>query len=401
MQERECDIACVSEPYRVPRDPRWIGFTEATPMAAITWQGPKPPKSMVVIGRGEGFVAVIWDGLVVVSGYFSPNKSVNQFRAFLSAIRDAIIAHRGRPMLIVGDFNARSHLWENTHPTVRGEVMADWAGALDLRLLNVFDIPTCVRPQGRSVIDLSWASPAALPSIRNWEIATEEESLSDHRYVFLDLGRGNGLRDIGGTLKKFPRWNLKSLDVDRLRACVATRLWPRLDDSLGAEGLAERIQSTFTEASSVAMRRSGNHRKRPVYWWNSEISELRAECVRLQRQVTRGRRRHRTAVPPLEAELARARGILRKAIRDAKNKAWLGLLAEVDGDPWGRPFRIVLGKMTTTSTVEAGELTNRPRLPVLWDEDCAVTVGEVEWAASKLRQTGKAPGPDGIWGGGN
>ncbi|XP_011684680.1 PREDICTED: uncharacterized protein LOC105448019 [Wasmannia auropunctata] len=288
MRERECDIACISEPYRVPRDPRWVGSAEATPMAAIMWQGPKPPKSITVIGRGKGFVAVLWDGCVVVSGYFSPNRTINQFRAFLSAIGDVL---------------------------------------------------------GSSVIDLTWVSHAVLADIRKWEVATEEETLSDHKYVFLDMGHGGGTQRDRRTARGFPQWNLKSLNADLLCACVATRLWPRADENRSAEQLAEWIQTILTEASRVAMSRSRNHHNRPVYWWNAEIAELRKECVRLRRRVTRGRRRHRAAVPPLEAELAQARGALRKAIKEAKNRAWAELLAEVNKDPWGRAYKIVTGKM--------------------------------------------------------
>ncbi|XP_011685208.1 PREDICTED: uncharacterized protein LOC105448384 [Wasmannia auropunctata] len=322
-------------------------------------------------------------------------------------------------MLVVGDFNARSHLWENTHPTVRGDVLTTWAAALDQRLLNSFDVPTCVKPQGSLVIDLSWVFPATLANIRKWEVASEEESLSDHKYVFLDLGPRCGIQTDRRAAKGFPQWNLKILNGDLLCACVASRLWPRFEENLTAEQLAERIQSVLTEASDIAMRRSSNHHKRPVYWWNSDIAELRNACVRLRRLDTRGRKKQRAAVPPLEAELARARGALRRAIRETKDRAWLGLLADVDGDPWGRAYRIVLGKMRPQSKpvcetllqakmsrvmaglfpLELDKLDERPRLPVLWDEDHAVSVREVEWAASKLKQSGKAPGPDGIWGG--
>ncbi|XP_011686455.1 PREDICTED: uncharacterized protein LOC105449153 [Wasmannia auropunctata] len=242
MQEHECDLACVSEPYRVPKDPRWIGSLEATPMAAVMWQGSRSSRPAVLINRGEGFV-VGWNELAVVSCYFSPNRSVNQFRAFLAAIGDATSTLRGRPILIMGDFNAHSHLWENTHPILKGDAMATWAAVQDFRLLNRYNVATCVRPQGKSVIDLTWVSPALLPFVRAWDVAVEEEALSDHR------------------------------------------------------------------------------------------------------KVTRGRRKRGAAVPALEAELALARKTLRQAIKEAKNRAWLELLGDIDRDPWGRPYKVVLGKL--------------------------------------------------------
>ncbi|XP_011688301.1 PREDICTED: uncharacterized protein LOC105450246 [Wasmannia auropunctata] len=183
-------------------------------MAAVMWQGSRSSRPAVLINRGEGFVVVGWNELAVVSCYFSPNRSVNQFRAFLAAIGDATSTLRGRPILIMGDFNARSHLWENTHPTLKGDAMATWAAVQDLRLLNKYNVATCVRPQGRSVIDLTWISPALLPSVRAWDVAVEEEALSDHRYVYLRLGK-----------RGFPQADadLQPFSVAMSRLCNANR----------------------------------------------------------------------------------------------------------------------------------------------------------------------------------
>ncbi|XP_011702048.1 PREDICTED: uncharacterized protein LOC105458440 [Wasmannia auropunctata] len=265
MLDLDCGLACVSEPHRVPNDPRWARSSEQTPMAAVTWSGRTPPETVSVVTQGEGFVAVSWEGLIVVSCYFSPNKSINQFRMFLVALGDAVADYTNKALLVVGDFNARSHIWDNTRPTSRGETILTWASTRDLRLLNNNLVPTCVRPQGRSVVDLSWASPAALSMVKSWEVMAEAETLSDHRYILMQIG-GQKPWERGTELSSFPKWNRKSLNADRLQASIATYFWPRQTENTSAEDLAAQLQDAMSLASDAAMRRFKSKGKKAVYW---------------------------------------------------------------------------------------------------------------------------------------
>jgi len=45
------------------------------------------------------------------------------------------------------------------------------------------------------------------------------------------------------------------------------------------------------------------------------------------------------------AELREARRNLRRTIKKAKMKAWRELLATLEADPWGRPYKIVFKKV--------------------------------------------------------
>lgn len=99
-----------------------------------------------------------------------------------------------RPALVMGDFIAKSRHWGCPSEDRRGEALRDWAGSLGLTLLNVGKEATCVRPQGESIVDLTWASPAALRMVGGWRVATELETLSDHRYIELRLAPPPGPR---------------------------------------------------------------------------------------------------------------------------------------------------------------------------------------------------------------
>lgn len=87
------------------------------------------------------------------------------------------------PVLVAGDFNAKSALWGSLRPDRRSEVFTEWAAELGLCIMNTGTRSTCVRPQGESIVDLTWADPSAACLIRDWRVVTDTESLSDHRYI--------------------------------------------------------------------------------------------------------------------------------------------------------------------------------------------------------------------------
>ena len=92
-------------------------------------------------------------------------------------------------LLILGDFNAKSSAWGSPNTNARGHALVEWATSLDLRLLNSGDTNTCVRWQGESIVDLSWASPILAQQVSMWEVLEGTETLSDHLYIAIHLRR--------------------------------------------------------------------------------------------------------------------------------------------------------------------------------------------------------------------
>jgi hypothetical protein len=52
-----------------------------------------------------------------------------------------------------------------------------------LVLHNAGSSATCVRPQGESIVDLTWSSPAAARWVESWGVLDDVETLSDHLYI--------------------------------------------------------------------------------------------------------------------------------------------------------------------------------------------------------------------------
>ena len=88
--------------------------------------------------------------------------------------------------------NAKSAEWGSPVTDVRGEALADWTGALGLSVLNRGSEHTCVRQMGGSIVDVLFASPAALRMVRGWRVETGVETLGPSLYSVRGLRLGGG-----------------------------------------------------------------------------------------------------------------------------------------------------------------------------------------------------------------
>lgn len=78
---------------------------------------------------------------------------ITEFDNVLFEIEETIRKNGNRNTIISGDLNTKSPMWGPNKENWRGTKLIDLANMLDLRLLNVGKTPTCVRPQGVSVVD--------------------------------------------------------------------------------------------------------------------------------------------------------------------------------------------------------------------------------------------------------
>ncbi|XP_050355244.1 uncharacterized protein LOC126776666 [Nymphalis io] len=66
-----------------------------------------------------------------------------------------------KPTVVLGDFNAKSRAWGIPATNPQGRAVQVWALLSSLSLLNKGQVRTCVRQQGGSVVDISFATPVA------------------------------------------------------------------------------------------------------------------------------------------------------------------------------------------------------------------------------------------------
>ncbi|XP_072938828.1 uncharacterized protein [Epargyreus clarus] len=422
LVDSSVSLAVVAEPYRVPEHPRWVG--DDAQSVAVYWAGGEgdPPCSRLHSERG--IVAVEWGPLAVLGCYVSPNCTLGAFETFLDRVANCVRSCLPRPVLVMGDFNAHSRVWGNRRDSPRGEATLEWAAGLDLRLLNRGSVSTCVRWQGESVVDLSWATLSAERLITGWRVADELVTLSDHRHILVDVVLRLPAADARSAEDRPRRWALKRLNQDLLVAAAHVVDWSGTaegDDRLDPEREAIKLRGDMTAICDIAMPRVRPGWRRPVYWWSEHIARLRAACLRARRQYTRARRRRSSGVAEREekyVEYRAATTLLQGAIAESKARNWSALVEGLDRDPWGRPYKMVLGKLrpwvpplTETldplfvdsvvdslfpgTTDETGPPAALPD-PSTWSDELAVTPDELDGAIRRMARQNTAPGPDGI-----
>lgn len=437
MKERKIEIAMITEPIHIP-ERNWIGSTDKG--AAICWN----PGIRVRIRecfKGKEYVAIDTGKLVLISCYITPKASLGEFSEVLRNLEDDMkLVDKEKDIILCGDFNAHNKRWGSRHTSCKGHRLLEWSEENNLIVVNEGDSPTCIRPQGVSWIDLTWATPTAARRIRDWRVETEELSLSDHCYVTFSIGivgeEGRGPGWNGGSVRerrdggdKCVRWKMDTLDQEVYDQVLEWKCNERSVEE-DVEKEAEWIHRTMMEAADTAMQRARKRTdKRQVYWWSEDISEARKECMKNRRRWTREKTKKRKReerqgagnitdaclLRGLEKRYKSSKKIVVRAIGKAKEKAWQELIEEIDNDQWGMPYKVVMNKLRTTgpgiTETLGAELLERLIFKLFPRENADVRPGEVriegweeEWNVSteemcnaiRKKRKNTAPGPDGI-----
>lgn len=174
VAESSTALCLVSEPAGIPVSSRWFASTDK--LSAVYVEGLVTTGLVTLLTQGVRCVAIKLRRMTFISCYVSPNVSLPDYREFLDELSGVIACVRNSDVLLAGDFNAKSSYWGFATTSPRGELLDNWAAGLDLRLVNVGHAPTCVRQQGSSVVDLTWASAGLMKRISNWRVREDFES---------------------------------------------------------------------------------------------------------------------------------------------------------------------------------------------------------------------------------
>lgn len=363
MLEMEIGICTIAEPVQIPKSASWAGSKNGK--AAIRWNPSKVGRSGTIVDTGEGYVAVCFGTVIVMSCYISPNISREEYLEFLDELDAALRNRKFHKIVVCGDFNAKSVLWGSSRTDSRGALLEEWAAENELRLVNVGCEPTCIRPQGMSCVDLTWASPELASSIREWKVLSME-TLSDHVYIYMEVG------EIGTVVNRAKLgWKWDKADVDLFQASlVMACATMNPTENRTVDDMETQLGSMLRRSCDLAAPRRGKPpNKRNCHWWSVEISELRKASVKRRREWQRGKRRGsvtREELSRLEDEYRSAKRALRRAISKAKLEAWQELINLIEKDPWGMPYRIVMRRLDE-STGRLTEKLDEPELKKMLD----------------------------------
>lgn len=429
MVEEKVDIALLSDPHRIEPTANWYSDC-GQQRAAIYIMSDRVTIANVL--KDPEFVSARINGVQVFSCYASPNQPLVVFTDFLQRLEDKIrTIPQGVPVLVTGDFNARSPAWGDWVSNARGEELGMLIESLELLIMNSGSIPTFTRGAG-SVIDLTLVSESLTGRFSGWRVMDSVFNSSDHHYIRFHLSESTPNQPQPAAIDP-QGWNTSGgIDAEAIHTGLLIAAW--LDgghrrDAQDAEAGARTLRSRIATACDFALpkRRIAKPGKRPVHWWNAEIANLRAECTRTKRTKVRmvariSRLRERDAGDFDEvranAELERtndafttAKKQLKHAISRSKKACWNELIASVDNDPFGKPYKLVMRKLRgppATATMEHQTLENvistlfppherRPACPTTPAEQIVeFTREEVDAVVERAKTKNKAPGPDGI-----
>lgn len=399
VAERKCDIALLSDPYRIPSGNRsWA--TDSKRSAAI-WVMGQYPIQEVVTAAEEGFVVAKVHGVYYCSCYAPPRWSVERFGRMLDRMTDSLIGKN--PLVVAGDFNAWSTLWGSRETTRRGQDLLEALARLNVDLVNIGNTPTFRRNGVSSVIDVTFCSPCFLGNT-DWKV-DDGHTNSDHMAIFykIDSDARSMVRPVRSRERRWKTSNLhKEVFVEALRRERTT-----LD--LGAD----QLTAVLVRACDAAMPRQVRARnaRKPVYWWNEHIASLRSACHRARRKLQRARSDDLRVTRRLAYKVAKK--ALRVEIKKSKKRCFNNLCVDANTTPWGDAYRIVMAKIKSNNPVDRSpEMMTRivqglfphhdetpwpvpPYSDAAVLEEATITNEELLEAARALKAN-KAPGPDGI-----
>ncbi|KAL5234326.1 hypothetical protein ACI65C_001736 [Semiaphis heraclei] len=209
--EKAVDIILVSEQYRNKEEEEgW--YPDAGGRAAIAVLG---RHQIDVIGPClSGLRWIETNGLRLFSCYCSPNVPFTEFETFLRRLEISIREAKG-PVIVGGDFNAKSQDWGSCKEDNRGKALADLIASLGLTSCNQGNEPTFVRGASESHIDITFASRAVADRVRDWKVL-DEESLSLHRYMQYSIAAQRK------TYQNPPHtgWAIRKLDRSKLKKAL-------------------------------------------------------------------------------------------------------------------------------------------------------------------------------------
>lgn len=405
--EQKADIAIISEQHSKITNGLWTEDDTGTAAIWIPFTSRLTPKKT---GKGNCFTWVQIENLTLVSCYLTPSDNIDMFQAKLDGIEDYLRETLG-DIIVAGDFNARAAEWGMQSTNSRGRRIVEMIARVGLIVANTGNIPTLRRPGCEGTIpDITLVSERTANKITNWRVL-EIYTGSDHQYISYSIkSEVISSRFAEKPTRSTRKWIAEKLNPTALLAEIDRRL-SEVSEAENACTTAEKVMKIITKSCDKSMPRAQTNKpgRKAVHWWNDDIANARRDCFKYRRKYTRARRRGDAEIEKREFKDAKKR--LQENIFDSKRRLWEALREDINRNPWGTGYKIVMEKLGTkspTQLMNEEKMTNivtslfpsneapmdEPEIDT--DADFPLfTTDELKNAADKLKPR-KTPGPDGV-----
>ena len=298
----------------------------------------------------QAVAARIWMGKwYTICTLYLPHHDVTE------AELTGLILQLPKPYLILGDMNARHHIWGEPVDNPKGKIFEKLLNHQDLCLLNS-STPTHYHVQTNSLttIDLSFTSGDCFPDFRH-EVLDDLHG-SDHYPI--RIGK------IVTPEASEPSLRFKTEKADWAEFRSLTDRYQLLPDTDDIDLLVNHLTEFIIEAaqSTIPISQGRGGGKIPIPWWNSYCDRVKQDRKRAQRAL---RRNHS------EANLIayqRTKAVCRRAFKLAASESWVKFTSSINinttlQEVWAK-IQKIKGKFSQHPLPllrnSAGDLTDNP-----------------------------------------
>lgn len=272
----------------------------------------------------DNLVVTRFKDLTVMVAYLSPNIDIQQVRTWFLALEQEIHLLDG-PLLLVGDFNCRTSLIPGVRSDTRGREFEEFLLTTELQMW----IPNAVTWVGNNSQGYNDCVLTRDVSLRHARVLVDTPSLSDHRYIELEIGSSTPPPPPSTRLDKEKlRHEIRNLHLD-----VPIQLSSEREIDEYIQDMTDKLQAA-NEAASVP----NTCPRQMIRWWTPDLERLKSLVERSYRLI------RRTNNDPFRLFVLRAiHSTLKKKykadIQSAKTNAWKRFISPRDA--WGKPYRLL------------------------------------------------------------
>lgn len=335
VYEKKIDVVIISEQYKNTISNTWV--SDNSKKAAIWICGDKTIQDNPLTNKPFYTRAKV-GGIHFYSCYLPPSLSQPEFEKVLDElVRDVRTTN---PNIIAGDFNAWALEWGSRSTNHRGQALLKAFCLLDVILLNTGGRNTFEKNGRGSIIDITFASKS-LARTTEWQVC-DTYTHSDHFAIIIDVGKHSVIEKRSALVRKVKTkgWKEDTIDEDLFKHMLTEDIPESGDINEMAKLLVQHI-CRACDASMI--RKKQSFKRKPAYWWNSEIYQLRIDSNKARRKYQRGA--GTVEHESLRENFKSKRKMLKKAIKASKASCFKELCNKLDENPWGGAYKLVMSKV--------------------------------------------------------
>ncbi|XP_076301944.1 uncharacterized protein LOC143220095 [Lasioglossum baleicum] len=367
------DIVLVSEPW----SPQSHWFNDGHKCASIWIPQSDTHSNIQGLYSGKGNVAVRLDSYVVVSCYFSPNRTIEEYKDRIAELENFLNTIDISRCIVAGDFNAKSPAWGSSTLDGHGGIIMEMCNSCEL-------IPTLSQGKfsfekngRRTLIDFMLCGKTAAEAISSSRIL-EEFTASDHRYLLHEFQLNDNKNKAQKVKKRLSIKGFSKLYTELTK--IADPLTISTIEDI--DSYIQLLEEIFEVTSFYPKTPS---RRKEVWWWNADIAALRKLAVSSRRALQRARSKDKPEeeIKTYYDKHKENKKALKIAIMNAKKKSWTNLIDGIEEDIWGKPYKWVMRTVAS-----------RPPPTVLSDEDTRRIIETMFQTSPDLDTDIRSPAPD-------